>query len=203
MDEKLIQEFIFVAHRIAKLGLVQCSSGNLSWKTDDNIMLITATGSWMERLEKKDVAICRIEDGSSLNGIIPSVEVGFHRGIFKIRKDIKMVLHFQSPYATAAACVEPSFENFNLIPEIPHYIGSIKRIPFYAPGSGELAYAVVEAAKFNNMVIMQNHGLVTMAPDVDLLLKRALFFELACKILFIAGNSIKRLSAAQIKDMRI
>ncbi len=203
MDEKLIQEFILIARRIGRLGLVQCSSGNLSWRINDHIMLITATGSWMERLDKEDVAVCKIEDGESLNGISPSVEVGFHNGIFKIRDDVRMVLHFQSPYATAVACIEPSFENFNLIPEIPYYIGSIKRIPFYAPGSSALAYAVVEAARLNNMIIMQNHGLVTMAPDADLLLKRALFFELACKILFIGGKSIKGLSRSQIKDMGI
>lgn len=203
MDEKLVEEFISIAQKIANLRLVQCSSGNLSWKVKDNVMFITATGSWMETLQKKDVAVCKIEDGTSLNNITPSVEVDFHRGIFKIRKDIKMVLHFQSPYATAAACIEPPFENFNVIPEIPYYIGSIKRIPFFAPGSKSLSRAVVNAAKFNNMIIIQNHGLVTMASNVDLLLKRAIFFELACKILFIGGKSVKALSDAQIRIMRI
>jgi len=114
-----------------------------------------------------------------------------------------MVLHFQSPYATAVACIEPSFDNFNVIPEVPYYIKSIKRIPFYPPGSKELANAVIEAAKSHNMIIMQNHGLVTRAPNLDLLLKRALFFELACKILFIGGKEIKGLSENQLKKMGV
>jgi len=203
MKERFLEEFANAAHKIAKAGLVTCSSGNLSWKIDKEILLITSTGSWMEKLSKDQIAVCRIDDGKPLNNIKPSVEIGFHAGILRTRKDINMVLHFQSPYATAVACIDPSFDNFNVIPEIPYYIGSVKRIPFYPPGSRDLADAVTEAAKFCNMIIMQNHGLVTMAPDLNLLLKRALFFEFACKILFIGGKRIKGLSEDQIKKIEV
>ncbi len=198
-----IKRFINAAKSISKLGLVTCSSGNLSWKIDNDIILITSTGSWMDSLDNEHIAIYDIKNANSINGIKPSVEIEFHAGILRIRKDIKIVLHFQSPYATAAACIEPSFENFNVIPEVPYYIGSIKKVPFYPPGSKDLASAVIDAAKSHNMIIMQNHGLVTMAHDMDLLLKRALFFELACKILFIGKEKIKGLSAREIKDMGI
>lgn len=203
MKEEIKKVFISVAHRIAKLGLVKCSSGNLSMRVEKDLMLITATGSWMEELQEKDISLCNIDDGSVLNDVPPSVELKLHSGIYKARSDINVVLHFQSPYATAVACIEPSFENFNIIPEVPYYIGPIARIPFYPPGSERLALAVKEKAYSSNLIIMQNHGLVTMADNVELLIKRAIFFELACQILFIGGSRIRGLSEDQIKDIGI
>ncbi len=202
IKDELKKLFIDTAHKIAELGLVRCSSGNLSLRVDHNTILITATGSWMERLIDNEVSICNL-DGTVLNDIKPSVEFGFHAGIYKVRNDVNAVLHFQSPYATAVACSELSSEDFNIIPEVPYYIRSIAKVPFYPPGSEQLADAVTEKAAQNNMIIMQNHGLVTFANNIDLLIKRAVFFELACQILLIGGNRIRGLSKEQIKDMGV
>ena len=202
INNKLKKLFIDTAHKIAELGLVRCSSGNLSLRVDHNTILITATGSWMERLTDNEISICNL-DGTVLNDIKPSVEFGFHAGIYKVRNDVSAVLHFQSPYATAVACSELSYEDFNIIPEVPYYIRSIAKVPFYPPGSEQLADAVTEKAAQNNMIIMQNHGLVTLANNIDLLIKRAVFFELACQILLIGGNRIRSLSKEQIKDMGV
>jgi len=203
INKRVIRDFLSAAHRIAELRLVMCSSGNLSMRIEKDIMIISATGSWLERLKEEDISICSIEDGKVLNNIKPSVEIGFHAGIYKVRPDIKTVLHFQSPYATIGACTESFPKDFNVIPEVPYYIGKIERVPFYLPGSKELADAVTEKARSSNMIIMQNHGLVTMADSIDLLIKRAVFFELACKIIFIGGNSIKKIPEEKIKDMEI
>ncbi len=202
ISEDIKKLFIDTAHKVAELGLVRCSSGNLSLRVNQHIMLITATGSWMERLTDKDISVCDI-DGKVLNHIKPSVEFRFHAGIYKVRSDVGAVLHFQSPYATAVACSELSFEDFNIIPEVPYYIKSIAKVPFYPPGSKQLAEAVTKEASQSNLIIMQNHGLVTLANDVDLLLKRAVFFELACQILLIGGSRVRGLTKEQIKDMGV
>ena len=203
IDKETKRLFVETAHKIAELGLVKCSSGNLSLRLDNNTMLITATGSWMERLTEDDISVCNIADGTVLNRIQPSVEFRFHAGIYMVRSDVNAVLHFQSPYATAVACTEPCSKDFNIIPEVPYYIGSIAKVAFYPPGSEQLAKAVIEKAQNNNMIIMQNHGLVTFADDIDLLIKRAVFFELACQILFIGGDRIKSISKEQIKNMGV
>ena len=134
IPEDILEDFVKAVHKIAKLKLILCSSGNLSQRIDDKFMLITSTGAWMERFTKENIAVCKIEDGSPVNNVKPSVEIGFHAGILRERKDVNMVLHFQSPYATAASCIDPPFEDYNVIPEVPYYIGPIKRVPFYPIG---------------------------------------------------------------------
>jgi ribulose-5-phosphate 4-epimerase/fuculose-1-phosphate aldolase len=67
VSEKHLEEFVTACHRVASYGLVRSSSGNLSWRVNEEYMLITATRSWMGEMSKEQIAICRISDGAVLN----------------------------------------------------------------------------------------------------------------------------------------
>ena len=54
----------------------------------------------------------------------PSMESGFHLGVLRERPDVNVVLHFQSHYATAVACMKNRPTNFNVTAEIPCHVGS-------------------------------------------------------------------------------
>lgn len=180
-----IDVFAHAAREIAHRGLVKCSSGNLSWRLDDGTVLLSAGGAWLERLTAEQVSICSLEDGRVLNGIRPTCEAGLHLGILRRRSEQRVVLHFQSPHATAIACAERIDWDFNIIIEVPVYIGTPAFVPYHPPGSSELANAVAQAMTDHDMVIMRNHGLVTIGRDFDEAAQRAVFFELACQILLI------------------
>ena len=127
-----------------------CSSGNLSWRIGEEA-LISGTGSWVPTLGKEKVSICHIASGIPANGVKPSMESTFHLGILRERPDVNVVLHFQSEYATAVSCMKNKPANFNVTAEIPCHVGSeIPVIPYYRPGSPELAKAVVEAMQKHN-----------------------------------------------------
>jgi ribulose-5-phosphate 4-epimerase/fuculose-1-phosphate aldolase len=194
-------DFIQAAHRMAKYGLLQCSSGNMSWRINDEFATVTASGCWLERLTKDDLVICRISDGEILHGGTPSVESRFHFGILRSRKDVNVALHFQSPYATAIACSGLCDYDFSVIAEIPFYIGSIGFVDYLMPGSEELATAVINAAKQHNMILLQNHGLVTVGKDFDDAIQKARFFELACQIL-LCGQDLVPIPSQGITALR-
>jgi len=189
-----VDTFVAACHEAAARGLLRCSSGNLSWRLGDGRMLVTRTRSWLGRLTGEDVAVCAIEDGASLNGVTPTVEIRFHAGILRARPDVNVVLHYQSPHATALACRRRGSTNYFVIPEIPFYIGPIGQVPYLPPGSEELAEAVIEAMAGHDLAMMANHGQVTVADDFDHALQNAEFFELACQIILAAGRDVKPLS---------
>ena len=149
-------------------------------------MLISASGSWLSDITEDQVAICRIKDGVCINDKKPSIELGFHQAVLKQRPDIKTVLHFQSPYATALACSKEieSAKDLPLIPELPYYIGPVATVPYMTPGSDDLAQGVASALQGHDMVILQNHGQVTVGKDYREALQRAVFFEFATAIYF-------------------
>ena len=198
--EETIDAFVKACHRVAEYGLVCCSSGNISYRLDDKQALISASRTWLADITKQQVAICNISDRQSTNELKASIESGFHFGILRARSDVNVVLHFQSPYATAIACGDPSEYDFGIIVEVPFYIGRPTVIEYMQPGSAELAEAVVAAMGNCNMVILRNHGLVTVGGDFNEAIQRAVFFELACQIL-ICQNNPKHLSPSQFDKM--
>ena len=141
----------------------------------------------MERLGETDVTACQVSSGAVLHGNKPSVELGFHHGILRKYTNVNVVLHFQSPAATTVACMPTNNIDFNVIPEVPYYIGPVARIPFILPGSEELAAAVVGAMENHTLVILTNHGLVAVGAGYKQVIQIAEFFEFACGI-FLRGN---------------
>ena len=202
VSEKYLEEFVTACHRVASHGLVRSSSGNLSWRVNEEYMLITATRSWMGEMSKEQIAVCRISDGTVLNEKKPSAENGFHCGILRERSDVNVVLHFQSPCATAIACSGRDYNNFSVIPEIPYYLGQIATVPYLNPGSNELAREVISAMKEHDLVILKNHGQVTVGNNFDEVIQKASFFELACEIIIHAGDQVQFLSQDAIDYLR-
>lgn len=205
VNQTYLDTFIAAARSVAAHNLVLCGSGNLSWRIDDGHMLVTVTNSWMRRMCADQVTVCRIADGASIDGKKPSKEIGFHAAILRERPDVNVVLHFQSPYATTVACMEPHIEDFFVIPEIAYYIGPVSVVPYHLPGSRELAEATTAAMREHNLAILQNHGQVTVGKDFDEVIGNAAYFELACKIIVDGGDNIRHLSeeaAAELRRLR-
>ena len=150
-----IEEFVRQARRVGEAGLTICSSGNLSWRLPDGEVLLSGTGSWVPELTADRVSVCRLDNGEILNGVKPSMESVFHMGVMRERPDVNVVLHFQSPYATAVAFMERRPDNFNFTAEMALHVGEeIPMIPYFRPGSPQLAEHVVEAMRTHNSVML-------------------------------------------------
>ena len=164
-----IQEFVRQARRVGDAGLTICSSGNISWRLpDSDEVLLSGTGSWVPELTADRVAVCRLADGTILNGVRPSMESVFHMGVMRRRPDVNVVLHFQSPYATAVACMAERPDNFNFTAEMALHVGEeIPMIPYFRPGSPQLAEHVIEAMADHNSVMLLKHGQVVCGKDFD------------------------------------
>lgn len=196
-----IEEFLAQAHRVGDAGLTICSSGNLSWRIGEEV-LISGTGSWVPSLKKENVSVCKLETGEVLNGVKPSMESVFHMGVMRERPDVEVVLHFQSPYATAVACMKDIPEDFNVTAELPCHVGSeIPVIPYYRPGSPELAQAVIRAMKEHNSILLRKHGQVVCGKNFDEVFERAMFFEMACRIVVLTGGRYETLTRPEIDDL--
>lgn len=195
VTQEMLDAFAADCRKAAGYGLMQCSSGNMSQRIDADLMLISSTRSWMAELRSDQIVVCRIADGAVLNDQRPSVEATFHRGILNTRPDVGCVLHFQSPYATTMACSCIDDVSFEVIPEIPFYVGPIGVVPYIQPGSPELAEAVIETIRIHDLAILQNHGMVSVGEHPNDAIQKAVFFELACGIILRAGERIRPLES--------
>ena len=200
---EMVARFIEAAHRAGRERLMLCSSGNLSWRIDGDRALVSGSGSWVPNLKPENVALCRISDGCRLDGPKPSMEIGFHLGVMRHRPEVQVVLHFQSEYATVVSCMKEKPANFNVTAEIPCYLGrEIPVIPYYRPGSPELAAAVVDALSAHDCALLSKHGQVVCGKSFDDAFQKAVFFEMACRIIVLAGcNNYVPLTDPEMDDL--
>lgn len=197
-----IEEFVSQARRVGAAGLTICSSGNISWRLDNDEVLLSGTGSWVPELTADRVSVCRLSTGEVLNGVRPSMESVFHMGVMRKRPDVNVVLHFQSPYATAVACMDKRPDNFNFTAEMALYVGDeIPMIPYFRPGSPALAEHVIEALTDHNSAMLLKHGQVVCGASFDQAFERAMFFEMGCRIAVLNGRNVDPLTPTEIGDL--
>lgn len=130
------------------------------------------------------------------------MESGFHLQILQNRSDVNVVLHCQSIYATTIACMKKKPDNFNVSIEIPCYCGrEIAIVPYYRPGSAELAKAVSEALLNHDAALLEKHGQVYCGKDLKSTIEKAEFLEMACEIMIHSGMNYNPLTLPEIEEL--
>ena len=93
-------------------------------------------------------------------------------------------------------------KDFNVTAEIPCHVGrEIPVIPYFRPGSPELAEGVKAALKDHNSALMLKHGQVVCGKTFDEVFERATFFEMACRIIVLSGGKYNTLTKEEIDDL--
>jgi L-fuculose-phosphate aldolase len=167
------------ARRLAALGLVVGTSGNLSLRADD-LVAVTPTGAALERLTKDDVAVVDLEGDHVEGPLAATSELALHLGVYH-RYHAGAVVHTHSPLATALACVIE-----HEVPVVHYHMlalgGSIRVAPYATFGTPELAEATLEALHDRTAALMANHGAIVHAGDLDTAVEHAQLVEWACGV---------------------
>src|SRR5574344_1850776 len=110
-------------------------SGNLSVRLKDKI-IITTSGSAVERLTKKELVAIDFEGNSLEKGKKPSSEKLMHIQIYNKRPDINAIMHVHSPYLSAFAAARRALDEA-FMAEIVYYFGKIPVADYKLPSSEE------------------------------------------------------------------
>jgi 3-dehydro-4-phosphotetronate decarboxylase len=161
-NDSILQDLQKTGLFMMEKNLAWGTAGNISAKCEDGY-LISATGTYLGELEVEDFAYC--QGGEHLAGKKPSKEYVMHEGIYEQRPEIGAVLHSSPFYSTLIANSDLHLPS-NYFVESMYYLERIVRIPYYQPGSKELAQAVKERAKEANVFLLENHGIIVC--DVNL-----------------------------------
>ncbi|MGV9798106.1 class II aldolase/adducin family protein [Mycobacterium sp. NPDC003449] len=174
---------IAAGHRLAEAGISPGSSGNLSVRDGDRIVM-TGTGTDLGRLTSESLAVLDL-DGTYVEGARPSKEVAIHVAMYRRDPARTAVVHLHSPYAVAASCLRPWSQASALPPLTPYFVmrvGQTPRIPFRVPGDPELG-ALLEAHPLPfRAALLANHGPVVGGSDLDQALDGAVELEEASRI---------------------
>jgi L-fuculose-phosphate aldolase len=158
-------QIVMIMQRIYEGQMTTTSGGNLSIKDENGDIWITPGGIDKGSLTRAD--ICRVTpDGKIYGPHKPSVELPFHKKIYEIRSDAGAVLHAHPP-ALVAFSIVGKIPDTRVIPNAHLICGKVGLAEYDVPGSTELGEKI--ARKFiegNDVVMMENHGLVTLGRDL-------------------------------------
>ena len=158
-------QLVMIMDRIYQYGMTTTSGGNLSIKDSNGDIWITPSGIDKGTLTRKD--IMRVTPDGEIIGIhTPSVELPFHQTIYKLRPDLKAVLHAHPPTLVAFSLAR-KIPDTHLVPGVSAVCGEVAMAKYEVPGSQKLGdYIAEEFAKGYNTVLMENHGVVCGAQDL-------------------------------------
>ena len=144
--------------------LTSATSGNISVRVGNKIY-ITGTGTALGFLTEKDVVEIDME-GHELNlNERASSERFLHLSIYKLRKDIKAIIHCHSPFLTAFAACRKEL-SAPIVAENILYFGKIPVADYAMPSSVKLVENTVKPFSEYDTVLMANHGIVAGAKDL-------------------------------------
>jgi len=177
------EEIVRFGKKLLTAQLTSGTGGNLSiFNRSEGLIAISPSGIEYEEMKPEDVPIVDI-NGTIVEGSRkPSSELGFHVALYRKRPDITAVVHTHSVYATTMACL-----NWE-IPAV-HYLVAfsghkVPLAPYATFGSNELATNVAESIGEHNAVLLANHGLAAIGPNLATAFAVAEEIELVARIYY-------------------
>lgn len=143
--------------------------GNLSFRSvdDNNYFWITPSGMKKDLVEPEHLikmsmdAKIVTESGDET----PSVEWPMHKRIFIEDEDFNMIIHSHPPLATALSILKNPPEIPTLTAELSFLVPEIIIVPYKRSGSNELGEIVAEALWNSSILILENHGLISVSEN--------------------------------------
>lgn len=158
-------QLVMFMQRIYDKGLTTTSGGNLSIMDSDGNIWITPGSVDKGTLTRKDI-ICVRPDGTCEGPHKPSCELPFHASVYKMRPDLKAVLHAHPPALVAFSIVRKT-PSLDLIPSMSRVCKAAKIAGYDVPGSDGLGHKIGEVfASGCDIAILENHGVCIGAEDM-------------------------------------
>jgi len=193
------KQLVEICHKIHAKGFVAATDGNISVRIDENKILCTPTSLPKEKIRISDLIVISL-DGNVISGNKkPSTEFKMHLAIYKNREDVNAVIHAHPVYATAFASSKLALD----IPFLPEVILSIGKVPvctYATPSTDEVVKSILPFVKKTNLLLLQNHGVVTFGKNLEEAYYLLAKLEHTAKIFSIAMtfNGVRPLTNNQI-----
>ena len=174
LELELREQMVALARRMNASGINQGTSGNLSARFADGL-LITPSSMPYELMEPEDLVVMDFE--GNVQGVRrPSSEWHLHANILRSRPEIGAVVHCHSIHATALACHGRSIPSFHYMVAMAG-TDTIRCAPYSTFGTESLAHDAVQALEGSLACLLTQHGQVTLGTTLDQALRLAIEVE--------------------------
>lgn len=182
-DAEARQQIFEIVQELFTMGQLTPTGGNVSARgADEDKLWITPSQMYKGALTVDDL-VCIREDGSVVaGGPKPSIEFQMHWQSYRARADATAAVHTHAPYVTAFGITNQQWPPINTD---AIFLADTRIVPWFMPGSKELADAVEEALKASRGAILQCHGLMAVGKTMRDAATRAMMLEETAKLVLL------------------
>ena len=164
-EQQLRDDIIRVGRLMFDKEWIAANDGNITIRLDDNLILATPTNICKGMMSPEDLIVCDL-DGNKVSGERERTsEMAMHLTIYRLRPDIRSVVHAHPPVATGYATAGRAL-NLGLLPEIVIRLGSVPLTDYGLPGTPALTEGMLPYIPKYDAMLMGNHGCVSYGEDV-------------------------------------
>jgi len=181
-EREIKNRVIKVGVRLYQAGLALGRSGNISARLNDTRILITARGTFLGNLTYKDIVRVDIRTHAVTGHQKPSSELPLHALIYK-NLPVKTIIHCHPPLTNGYFAAANRLKALTF--EAKCCLGNVPAVKQYTPTVMSPGL-VLAALKKNKIVVLKNHGVVSIADNFQDALGHIETLEEAIKVAAIA-----------------
>lgn len=194
------KDMIRWARLLNEKGFVSGRSGNISYRVSDQEILITAHDSYLGYLEETEVLSVNFKEDSSRDNAKLSSERSMHFFIHQKFPCAKVVVHAHPSYATAFFHY---FDKLAIVSfEVKFYLGNVAVIVQETPTVTD-PDPVIKALENNNIVVLKNHGVISIGQDFKQAVSLIELLEEQAKVNLLIKGKLQTNSESQIPNEKI
>jgi L-fuculose-phosphate aldolase len=160
------EQIVRYGRMLHERGFVAATDGNLSVRLSEHRILSTPTCMSKGEMRPHDMVIVDMEGRRVAGKRNVSSEIGMHLLIYRLRPDVKGIVHAHPTTATGFAAAGVAL-NQPLVCEVVIGLGSIPLAKYGTPGTAELTDALEPLLPDYDAILMSNHGVVAYGSDLD------------------------------------
>jgi L-fuculose-phosphate aldolase len=189
--------------RLYKHGLTTTSGGNISMRISDEIILITPSATDKGRMRWKEIGIMNIFGENLTPDLKPSIEAGMHISIYKKKKEIAAIVHAHPVCASAFTAMKCKIDT-NLTAEACAILGNPLEVPYALMGTDDLAKIAAENIMHSDILLLENHGILTTGSNLLQAFDKIEVLENAAKMTLLVEITRKKspLSKSRIYEIQ-
>ncbi|MEE2750497.1 MAG: class II aldolase/adducin family protein [Myxococcota bacterium] len=186
MEEKLRAELVDVSHALHARGWVANHDGNLTARLGEGRFLATPTAVSKAQVRPENLIVVD-DSGAVVAGTRKSFsEIKLHLAAYRARPDVACVVHAHPPTATGFAVAGVELGAPFMAEPVVSLGPKIPLVPFGMPGEPALDDALALALKSADVVMLANHGVLAVGPDLETCMLRIELLEHISKIALVA-----------------
>jgi L-fuculose-phosphate aldolase len=158
------KEVALFMRRLYEQKLTTTSGGNVSLRID-NVVLITASQTDKATIDESQIGIITMTGKNLSENLKISLECKMHLAIYAKRPDVKAIVHAHPIFSTSFTIAGKEIKT-NLAGEARAILGVPVKSAYTLMGTQELADKVSGASLKGNVILMENHGILTVGENL-------------------------------------